>query len=56
MQTLEESGPLPVFETVIPFTVKLKDAAAAGQSILATDGKSQAAEAFRSSAEEVERS
>ena len=54
IRTLGESGRLPVFKTVIPFTVKLKDAAASGQSILATDGKSQAAEAFRALAEEID--
>src|SRR5579885_3430489 len=47
-------GRVPVFETIIKMSSKLKDTPIAGQSILEYDPKSEAATAFRQLAAELE--
>jgi chromosome partitioning protein len=44
-----------LFETVIPFTVKLPDSSVAGESILKTSPESSATEAYRNLAKEIEK-
>ncbi len=48
------AGQLRVFETLMKMNVRLKEAPITGESILAYDPKSAAAEAYRALAEEVE--
>ncbi len=54
VRELGRSGQLPVFETVIPMTVKIKDASASGESVLDYAPDNPAAQAFRDLAQEVE--
>jgi chromosome partitioning protein len=54
VQALGKSGRLPVFEAIIPRTVKIMDAAAAGESVLDHAPDNPAAQAFRDLAQEVE--
>ncbi|MCL5257223.1 MAG: AAA family ATPase [Chloroflexi bacterium] len=49
------SGHIPVFETVIRTSVKLKEAPTAGESVLSYASETPAAEQYRMVAEEVER-
>lgn len=49
------SGHIPVFETVIKTSVKLKEAPTAGESVLSYASETAAAEQYRMIAEEVER-
>lgn len=53
VQRLEEQGRLHVFESIIPHTVRIKDASASGESVLDHAPSHQAADAFRGLAAEI---
>lgn len=52
VDVIRDSFGAKVFQTVIPYTVQLKDSPTMGESILTYDGKSKAAEAYRNLAKE----
>ncbi len=52
VQSIREAFGQRVFETVIPYTVKLKDSPTAGESVLTYHPRSPAAEAYRAVAKE----